>query len=148
MGLSNEPFCEAGSFSHCCLNPTCVFNQWFEALFPHAGTLGCAVCCLVHQLLPHWPAAALPTPLYHLPSRWVCQPLPCRESSLPRLPVSTPPTSLDECFFFNSLVVRFLYSLIFRQYWLFLFLNLLFFFQLCEEAKCIYLHLHLGQKSY
>ena len=30
----------------------------------------------------------------------------------------------------------------------FLFLNLLLsFFWLCEEAKCIYLHLHLGQKS-
>ena len=23
--------------------PTGVFNQWFEALFPHAGTLGCVV---------------------------------------------------------------------------------------------------------
>ena len=32
--------------------PTGVFNQWFEALFPHTGTLGCVVCHLVHQLLP------------------------------------------------------------------------------------------------
>ena len=29
----------------------------------------------------------------------------------------------------------------------FLFLNLLSFFGLCEEAKCIYLCLYLGQKS-
>ena len=28
--------------------PMGVFNQWFEALFPCAGTLGCAVCYLVH----------------------------------------------------------------------------------------------------
>ena len=32
--------------------PTGVFNQWFEALFPHTGTLGCKVCFLVHQLQP------------------------------------------------------------------------------------------------
>ena len=41
--------------------PTGVFNQWFEALFPHAGTLGCTVCHPVHQLLPCWPAAAFHT---------------------------------------------------------------------------------------
>ena len=45
--------------------PTGVFNQWFEALFPHrAGALGCAVCPPVHQLLPRRPAAALPA-LFH-----------------------------------------------------------------------------------
>ena len=50
--------------------PTGVFSQRFEALFPHAGALGCAVC-LAPQLFP-WvylhvnvgapslPAAALP----------------------------------------------------------------------------------------
>ena len=63
--------------------PTGVFNQWFEALFPWAGTLGGAVCHLVHQLLPCWPAAATT--------------LPCK-SSLPKLPISALPTSLDECF--------------------------------------------------
>ena len=64
-----------------------------------------------------------------------------------RLPISAPPTSLNECFF-NSLVVGLPYNLIFWQFWSFLFLNLwLSFFWLCEEAKCIHLHLHLGQKS-
>ena len=31
--------------------PTGVFNQRFEALFPRAGALGCAVCCWVRLLL-------------------------------------------------------------------------------------------------
>ena len=56
------------------------------------------------------PANTLPTP--------VLQPLPCHESSPPQLPVSIPPTGLDECFFFNSLVVGLTYSSIFCQFWL------------------------------
>ena len=43
-------------------------------------------------------------------------------SSPPRLPVSTPPTGLVECFFFISLVVGLPFSSIFCQFWLF-FLN-------------------------
>ena len=62
---------------------TGVFNQRFEALFPHTGTLGCSVCYLVHQLLSRWPAAALPTLLHNPPPHWVRHPLPCHESSLP-----------------------------------------------------------------
>ena len=126
--------------------PTAVFNQWFEALFPHAGTLGCAVCHPAHQLLPRRPAAALPTPLHNPPPRWVHQP-PCRESSPPQLPVPAPPTGLDECFFFISLVVGLPYSSIFCRFWLFFVFKLLSFFWLCEEAQCVYLRLHLGQKS-
>ena len=49
----------------------------------------------------------------------VLQLLPCHESSPPWPPVPTPPTCLDECFFFNSLVVGLPYSLIFWQFWLF-----------------------------
>ena len=52
--------------------PMGVFNQWFEASFPHAGILCCAVCCLVHQLLPQLPASALPTPLLNPPPCGVC----------------------------------------------------------------------------
>ena len=63
--------------------PIGVFNQWFEVLFPHAGTLGCMVCHPVHQLLPCWPAAPLPTPLHNPPPPWVHQPPPCHESSPP-----------------------------------------------------------------
>ena len=73
--------------------PTGVFNQWFEALFPHSGTLGYSVCHPVHQLLLRQPAAALLTLLHNLPPRWVRQSLPYCESSpsgclpLPVLPV-------------------------------------------------------------
>ena len=71
----------------------------------------------------------------------------CHESRQPQLPISAPPTSLDECFFFISLVVGLPYSWIFCQFWLFfVFKLLLSFFWLCEEAQYIYLHLHLGWK--
>ena len=49
----------------------------------------------------------------------VFQPLPCHMSFPPQLLISTPPTSLDECFFFNFLVVGLPYSSIFWQFWLF-----------------------------
>ena len=56
-----------------------------------------------------------------------------------QLPISAPPTGLDECFFFIYLVVRLPYSLIFVSSGCFSFLNLLLsFFWLCEEAECIY----------
>ena len=55
------------------------------------------------------------------------------------LPVSAPPTGLDECFFFISLVVGLPYSLISCQFWLFFVFKLLSFFWLCEEAQCVYL---------
>ena len=64
--------------------PTGVFNQWFDALFPCAGAWGCTVCRPVHQLLPRWPAAALPTWLHNPPPHWVRQLPPCHESSPPR----------------------------------------------------------------
>ena len=74
-------------------------------------------------------------------------PPPCLESSLPWLPISAPPTGLDEFFFFISLVVGLPYSLIFCPFWLFFVLKLLLsFFSLYEEVQCIYLHLQLGQK--
>ena len=63
------------------------------------------------------------------------------------LPVSAPPTGLDECFFFNSLVVGLPYSSIFCQFWLFFVFKLLLSFWLCKEAQYVYLCLHLGQKS-
>ena len=50
-----------------------------------------------------WPSS------HHL-AHPVLQGLPCCKSSLSWLPVSTPPTSLNECFFFNSLVVGLPYS--------------------------------------
>ena len=75
-----------GVFPASASTPTGVFNQWFEALFPHAGALGWEVCLLVHQLQPLRPAAALPTPSHNPPPRWVRQPPPCCKSSLPGCP--------------------------------------------------------------
>ena len=166
MGLSNELSCEAGSFSHCLFNPHRCFESELEALFPHTGALCCAVCfvplpfLLVYlcanvglQGLPATTlcglqAAAWPAPFHNPPPCWVHQLPPCRESSPPPLPISTPPTGLDECFFFISLVVGLPYSSIFFQFWLFfVFKLLLSFFWLCEEAQCVYLHLHFGLKS-
>ena len=128
--------------------PTGVFNQWFEALFPRAGTLGCTVCHLVHQLLPCLPAAALPTVLHISPPGWVRQPLPCRSSSPPGC---LPPPLLLVWVSVSSLTP---WLSDFHTVWFsgssgyFLFLNLLLsFFWLCKEAKCIYLCLYLGCKS-
>ena len=59
-----------------------------------------------------------------------------RESSLPLLPISAPPISLDECLFFYLLGVRLPCHSIFCQFWL------------CEEAQCVYLRCHLGSPIY
>ena len=91
----------------------------FEALFPGTGTLGCAVY-LAPQLFPlvylHMnvgPPSSQSTVSLGLPAPALPQVLSAQ------LPVSAPPTVLDECFFFNSLVVWLAYSLIFCQFWLF-----------------------------
>ena len=83
----------------------------FEALFPCTRTVGCAVC-----LAPQLFSRCSHTQMW---DHWVLQPPPCHGSSPPQLAVSAPPTSLDECFFFNSLVVGLPYSSIFWQFWLF-----------------------------
>ena len=96
-------------------------------------------------------AAALPAPFVPQSSTLLGPPAAALLrvlSTQPQLPISAPPTSLDECFFFNSLVVGLPYSSTVWQFWLFLFLNLLLsFFWSCEEAKCVYTRLHLGQKA-
>ena len=48
------------------------------------------------------------------------------------VPVSAPPTGLDECLFFYFLGVGLPCHSIFCQFWL------------CEEAQCVYLRRHLG----
>ena len=96
--------------------PMGVFNQRFEALFPCAGALGCVVCldarCSSRFICARmwgcrvcpW-SDCLPRSSHTLPVS--VPPRQC-ESSPPRLPISTPPTSLDECLFFISLVSDFL----------------------------------------
>ena len=152
MSLRNSPV-RLGVSLAATSTPTGVFNQRFEALFPPAGTLGFTVCFAPLPFLPVYLCAnvgprgllAVALPALFVPqsaSLWVR--LHCHES---HLPISAPPTSMDECFFFISLVVRLPYSSIFCQFWLFFVFKLLSFLWLCEEAQCAYLHLHLGRKS-
>ena len=128
-----------------CPQPPQVFSIRGLRLYFPTGTLGCldvvqsTSCCLASQLHPGLPSSTVTTSLGP----------PAAESFSPRLPVSTAPTCLDECCFFISLFVRLPYSSIFSQFWLFfVFKLLLSFFWLCKEAQCVYLRLHLGQKSW
>ena len=86
------------------------------------GSASCSLACPVPQsaTLLDMPAAALQGVLSV------------------QLPVSAPPTGLDKCFFFISLVIELPYSSIFCQFWLFFVFKLLSFFWLCEEALCVY----------
>ena len=120
VGLSSELSCEAGSFSRSC-NPHRCFPSEALRLYLPARMLGCTICLAPQLFLlvyrhknvgpPGPPAATSPA--------LVLWPLPCCESSALRLPISAPPTGLDECFFFNSLFVGLPYSLIFWRFWLF-----------------------------
>ena len=109
--------------------PTSVFNQWFEALLPCTGTLGCLVYRLVHQLLPRRPAEVLPTCVLQSP--------PCSESyalgcpSLPLVPVWLSVSSLTP-WLLGFYTVRFCQLLLF-----FVFKLLLSFFWLCEEIDTV-----------
>ena len=119
MSLSNELSCEAGGFS-CCCNPHRYFQS--EVLRLHFPALEPRVCmlCLDPQLfLPVYPHAHVgpPAPPATTSPTGILQLLPCHVSSLPQLPICTP-TGLDECFFFNSLVVGLLYNSIFWHFWL------------------------------
>ena len=107
MGLSKELSCEAESFCHCCNSHRCFQSEVLKLYFP-------ALEPWVVQFV------SLPSCSYQFicTRMWDCQPLPCHVSFLPWLSFSTPPTSLDDCFFFNSLVVRLPYTSIFWQFWL------------------------------
>ena len=111
MGLSNKLSCVAGSFSHC-PNPHRFFqSEVFRLYFPVLETW-VAWSILFPSCSSHFICTLMwDHPLHQLPL--------CCVSSSPQLPISIPPTSMDECFFFNSLVVGLPYSSIFCQLWLF-----------------------------
>ena len=115
MDPSDRLSCEIGSFSHPCKSQ--IFTvRGFEAFFSGTGTLGYKICLALwlfflvylHRVWDRWgpPATALPA--------WSASLL----AAHPLCPRYPSPPSLHECFFFNSLVVRLPYSLIFRQFWL------------------------------
>ena len=112
--------------------------------FPHAGALGCAVCFAPHLFLPVYLLENVGPP--DLPTTASLGP---PGVALPQvlsvwLRVSTLPPVMDECFFFNYLVVGLPYSLIFYQLWLFFVYKLLLSLWLFEEAQCVYLRLHFA----
>ena len=129
---------EAGSFSHR-LNPTGVFSQRFEASFPCAGALGCVVCLtsqlflLVYLPMNVGPPALPATILSYSPAATLPQILSAQ------LPISTPSTSTNGCFYFNSLIVRLPYSLIFRQFWLFFVFKFVVVLLLVMQRGTVYL---------
>ena len=88
-----------------------VFSvRGFEALFPHAGTLGCTVCLTPQLFLQVYPHANVGPPI----------PPATTAAALPWV-LSTPaphlyPSYQSRCFFFNSLAVRLPYSSIFWQF--------------------------------
>ena len=133
VSLFNELSCEAGSFSRCC-NPhrylqsevwgfiSLPWNpglRWSVLLPSCSSWFICMQCWIAHSAAAALPGV-LPAPDF----------------------VSVPPASQNECFFFNSLVVGLPYSLIFCSSG-----YICCLIWLCEEGKCICLHLHLGWKS-
>ena len=122
-----------GVFPTAASTPTGVFNQRFKALFPPswspglrsllrspAAPPGLSICeCGTSGSASGHAACPIRST--------ICQSLGSAQqykSSPPQLPVSAaPPTGLDECFFFISLVVGLSCGSIFCQFWLFLLLN-------------------------
>ena len=138
MGLSNKLSSETQSFSHC-HNPHRFFFQsevlrlYFPVLEPWVVwpvSLPSCFSRFIHMQM--W-------------DHWVLQPLPCCQSSLPWLPISAPAarlcphTSLNECFFFSSLVVGLPYSLIFWQFWLFFVFKFVVVLLLVVQGGTVYL---------
>ena len=108
-----------------------------SGLFEHKYRTLCSASCHLSQSMSHHP---LPTLILQL---W-----PFCESSPPWLSNSTPPTGLDECLYFNSLVSDILTVQFSGSAGCFLFFILLLpFFWLCEEVQHVYLCLHLGRMS-
>ena len=113
-----------------------------EALFPRTGTLGCAVYLAPQFFLPVYLHSNVGPTTSHrlsLPDAtllWVLS---------AQLPLSAPPTGLDECFF-NSLVVGLPYSLIFCQLVVFVF-KFVAVLLLVVQGGAVCLCLHLGWKS-
>ena len=143
VGSFSELSCEAGSFS-CCCNP-----YRFLGFISLAGILSCMVCLApqlfflvyLHKNVGPPPPPAIVSLTWPSSHCLATSPLHLGCPSLPILPVwmnvsSLTPLLLD----FHT--VQFSGSL-----GCFLFLNLLLSFWLAKEAQCIYLCLHLGQKS-
>ena len=115
MSFSNGRSCETGSFS-CLHNPHRISTvRGFDSSVSCAETLALVVCVTPQLFLPAYRLMNVgpPCPPATTSLAWSVA-LPCVISTQP--PVTAPPTDLDEYFFFNSLVVRLLYSSVFWQF--------------------------------
>ena len=124
--------------------PTGVFSQRFKALFPLSWSPG--LCSLSHSpvvppSLSAQECGTTSSASHHLAWSTSC----CLAASplYPQLPISTPPTGLDECFL-NSLVVGLPYSLIFWQFWLFFVFKLVVILLLVVQGSKEYLPMPLS----
>ena len=121
MGLSNELSCESGSFSSCHLNSHRCFQSEVWGFISPSWNPGLHGLSHSPDVPPSLSACECGTALPA--SRCLAHLCPSAATLLQvlstKLPMSAPPTSLDECFFFNSLVVRLPYSSIFCQFLLF-----------------------------
>ena len=80
---------------------------------------------------------SLACPVPQSATLWGRQPPPYCESSPPRLPVSAPPTGLDECSFFISLIIGLPCGSIFCQFSLFFVFKLLLSFFGCARRRSV-----------
>ena len=92
--------------------PTGVFSQRFRSSISLSWNPGCGVYLASQLFLLVYPHTNVGPP--GAPASTLLRAL-----STPAA-ISAPPTGMEECFFFNSLVVGLPYSLIFWQLWLFL----------------------------
>ena len=156
-GLSNELSCEAGSFSHCCLNPhrgfqsevlSLYFSCWNPGLHGLSGSPVVPPSLSAHKYGTAHSASWL---LTQSTSRLLTQSASRRLAASPLCPRCPSPSLLPVWMNVSSLTpwlsdyhtVRFSVSSD-----CFLFLNLLLsFFWLFKETQCVYLCLRLSQKS-
>ena len=90
--------------------PTGIFNQRFEALFPGAGALGYVVCLAPPPFFPVYLCASVGQqglPVVRLPALFIPHSASLGPAKATRV-LSAPPTGLDVCLFFISLVSDFL----------------------------------------
>ena len=123
-------------------NPTVFYSQklWgfiFLVLEPWAVWSGLGLGLLASQV-------SFPVFIHHMWTwdhlfHWLPPPLPHHPlSSLPQLPVSSPPAHLDEYFFFKSLVVGLPHTSIFWQFWFFSVLKLVvILLRVVKGAVCL-----------
>ena len=150
MGLSNKLSCEVGSLFHCHnayrFFQSEVLRLYMPVLEPWVGQpvslpscsfwfIHMQMCAVTTCSASHYLTSSLSCHFDH-----PCPPaLALTQIFSAQLPISAPPTILDECVFFISLVVELPYSLIFCQFWLFFIFNFFVILLLVVGGGTVYL---------